>query len=82
MDSNMIEKLKSMLDDPETVRALSDTINGIMPQGAGSTPSTSDSLPDNDAYITEPQITDRTENEKRVSQTHSSEHPEELRSLQ
>ncbi len=34
MDGNMIEKLKAMLDDPETVKALSDTISSIMPQGA------------------------------------------------
>lgn len=32
MDSNMIEKLKAMLDDPQTISALANTLNEIMPQ--------------------------------------------------
>lgn len=53
MDSNMIEKLKSMLDDPETVKALSDTINSIAPQGLGE-------ATEYEASPTEDHITDAT----------------------
>ncbi len=43
MDSNMIEKLKAMLDDPQTISALANTLNEIMPQPQSGTESGTES---------------------------------------
>lgn len=45
MDSNMIEKLKAMLDDPQTISVLANTLNEIMPQPQSGTESSTVSAP-------------------------------------